>query len=303
MPVSLAGTALNGTSVNGTSVNGTSINGTSINGTDSNIMAAIADGDIPVALKVSVFDPDSASMVAYCATFDPSPPAPAPLTAERCFAGQSTTPHKSQIFSFTPATGGLRPMWYNGEDDGKDAESDEADAAPQDPHTPQNADAASITSVDEEENSPGDFGNATAPASITDVGGNSTTNEASPQDDLKPRTQNVEMIFTPATPELPAGASRMMDGAGSLVSNVTGAATPGAINSTDDSTLSGAGSVPISSTASSSSTQSTGKAEELSVMIGVAARDVPSGTVGAEEAMMTPVSTAPYKWRFRRDNV
>jgi hypothetical protein len=73
--------------------------------------------DIPVALKVPVFNPDSASMEGYCATYDPQPPAPAPLSAEPCFYDEPTGPHKSQVFAYTPSTSVIRPMWFSGEND------------------------------------------------------------------------------------------------------------------------------------------------------------------------------------------
>ena len=45
---------------------------------------ALADNTVQVTLQVPVFEPQSASMRQYCATFDPNPPAPAPLTVDRC---------------------------------------------------------------------------------------------------------------------------------------------------------------------------------------------------------------------------
>jgi hypothetical protein len=275
-------------------------------------------GDILVTLELSVFNPSSAVMVPFCLTFDPNPPAPAPLTAEPChsslssFASQSISPHKSQVFSYTSVSNALHPMWFNGEDDGKGPDGEESATAPQDPNTPEAAGAASITGVDNvgEQLSAGDFGNSTAPASIADLG--NSTSDATPQDDLQPRPQNVTMRFTPATPELPAELDEFDDGAGAidptipLASNITGdspASLGNALNSTDESSLSNAGS-GSTSTASSSFTQSTTEAvtEELQVMVGVARDGKASGTVNPADSLMTPVSTAPYKWRFRRDS-
>jgi len=204
-------------------------------------------------------------------------------------------------------------MWFKGEGDGKGSDSVEGASALQDPHTPEAAGAASITSTENNENKPsnGDFGNSTAPASVADLG-NSTTGDTPTQDGLQARAQNVTMIFTPATAELPADLGGSNNDAGvinpitPLASNITGksATTPGnAFNSTNDSTLSGAGSSPTS-TVSSDSTQATKSvAEELQVMVGMARDEESSGTeVRSVDPLMTPVSTAPYKWRFRRDS-
>ncbi|KAH8116340.1 hypothetical protein DFH11DRAFT_1204326 [Phellopilus nigrolimitatus] len=77
------------------------------------------DSDIKVTLQVPVFEPSEAAMRAYCATFDPNPPAPAPLTMERCFADTETSDnssdpsiHKSQTFAYNPTSGSVRPMWF-----------------------------------------------------------------------------------------------------------------------------------------------------------------------------------------------
>lgn len=75
---------------------------------------------IKVTLQVSVFEPTTASMKPYCATFDPNPPAPAPLAMEPCFkesdapADASSTDadsHKSQAFAYDPTTGIVHPFW------------------------------------------------------------------------------------------------------------------------------------------------------------------------------------------------
>ncbi|KAJ6605806.1 hypothetical protein B0H10DRAFT_2228854 [Mycena sp. CBHHK59/15] len=70
-------------------------------------------------LQKPFFDPDSAELISYCATFDPSPPQPEPLTMTRCFdASNGTTPHVSQTFLYDRDSGVIQPMWFNGEDDG-----------------------------------------------------------------------------------------------------------------------------------------------------------------------------------------
>ncbi|KAH9926966.1 uncharacterized protein B0H18DRAFT_1104250 [Fomitopsis serialis] len=67
---------------------------------------------IAVVMQIPVFDAATAQMDSYCATFDPNPPAPSPLTVEECMANNTAGgEHKSQIFAYEPATGVLRPMW------------------------------------------------------------------------------------------------------------------------------------------------------------------------------------------------
>ncbi|KAG9003902.1 hypothetical protein FRB94_002819 [Tulasnella sp. JGI-2019a] len=76
--------------------------------------AASVDDSIPVELHVPVYSPESAAMLAYCVTYDPNPPAPAPLAAKPCVdreSAQSMDSHTSQIFSYSPTTGNIVPMW------------------------------------------------------------------------------------------------------------------------------------------------------------------------------------------------
>ena len=172
--------------------------------------------DVPVALKVPVFNPDSASMEGYCATYDPQPPAPAPLSAEPCFYDEPTAPHKSQVFAYTPSTSVIRPMWFGGETDEEDSFGDPSSnstAQPDatvDPATPLSGNVTSITSA-------ADFGNSTVPPSsiagfdnsteegLTSSGsGNGSTVPST--EDFAAKAQNVTLIFTPATPIIPSSS-------------------------------------------------------------------------------------------------
>lgn len=76
---------------------------------NSTAAAASDDGSIPVALHVPVYSPDKASMVDYCMTYDPNPPAPVPLTAQSCT--DQVTDHQSQVFAYNPSSGVIVPMW------------------------------------------------------------------------------------------------------------------------------------------------------------------------------------------------
>ncbi|THH09728.1 hypothetical protein EW145_g1798 [Phellinidium pouzarii] len=84
--------------------------------------------DIKVTLQVPVFEPAEAAMRAYCATFDPNPPAPAPLFMDACFDeltassdASDPTVHKSQTFAYDPVTGTIKPVWYAGNSTGTDS--------------------------------------------------------------------------------------------------------------------------------------------------------------------------------------
>lgn len=171
--------------------------------------------DIPVALKVPVFNPDSASMEGYCATYDPQPPAPAPLSAEPCFYDEPTAPHKSQVFAYTPSTSVIRPMWFGGETDEDSVGDSSSNSTAQpdatvDPATPLSGNVTSITSTT-------DFGNSTAPPSSIAGFDNSTETEEGlsgsgsgngstvpSAEDFAAKAQNVTLVFTPAAPIIPS---------------------------------------------------------------------------------------------------
>jgi hypothetical protein len=75
-----------------------------------------------VTLLLEMFDAASAGIVPYCATFNPDPPAPVPLTAEKC-TDDPVSKDQSQLFAFNRATGVVRPMWYKAQDNGTGSES------------------------------------------------------------------------------------------------------------------------------------------------------------------------------------
>lgn len=63
---------------------------------------------IKVNLKVPVFVADTASVEPFCATFDPSPDAPEPMTVEPC---EEPEDERSQVFLYDPETGSVKPNW------------------------------------------------------------------------------------------------------------------------------------------------------------------------------------------------
>lgn len=144
------------------------------------------DGTMPVALVLPVFRAGSASVVPYCATYDANPPSPAPLTAEPCRNDTSTIDPNApstmsaqstggfvmnQIFSYSPDTGVIKPMWGNNDTSSSNNTTTEGAAAMM------------------------DGGSATLPQTVTLVfsAAYPTTNETTPDDGSA----------SPATPDTP----------------------------------------------------------------------------------------------------
>ncbi|KAK8844017.1 hypothetical protein IAR55_006810 [Kwoniella newhampshirensis] len=76
---------------------------------NSSTMASPSSTPLQVNLKLPIFVASSASVEPYCATFDPSPESPAPLTVMPCTNDTST--HESQVFLYNPDTGMIHPDW------------------------------------------------------------------------------------------------------------------------------------------------------------------------------------------------
>lgn len=309
--------------LNASESNHTQLYMVALNVTDS---AGVQGEDIPVALKVPVFNPDSASIEGYCATYDPQPPAPAPLSAEPCFYDEPAGPHKSQVFSYTPSTSVIRPMWFSSETDEEGSLSDagsnstvKPDAAV-DPKTPLSGDMTRTTDV-------GVFGNSTAPppsmASLDNstgidqgLSGTGSGNDSMVPnaDDLAAKAQNVTLIFSPATPIIPAGSRMPTEDLGDETpmsetnsTNTDTSASPltssafGRFNDTESGTLDDAGLSPTSTLLPYSAPSGTPEGDDgkdLNVMVGVAREKVGAAQDSSD---LRAVNTAPYKWRFDRE--
>lgn len=173
---------------------------------------------IRVALQMAMFDPQTAQLRSYCTTFDPRPAAPAPMTVEACTDGSSPDEHKSQVFAYEPGTGAIRPMWYQGQDDAAEDNSDSSTVPTEDPSdgdgsdddlggtsnsttvdptTPTSSKVVNVTSFQQEALDE-QYGDATRPptrmASIKTFAA-----------DMSSNARNVTLVFSPASPEvLPA---------------------------------------------------------------------------------------------------
>ncbi|KAI9062756.1 hypothetical protein FKP32DRAFT_1677260 [Trametes sanguinea] len=187
-------------------------NGTTVNSTT-------PSSYIKVALQMPVFDAASAQLKPYCATFDPRPAAPAPMTVEYCMDGSTVDEHKSQAFAYKPDTGAIWPMWYDGEDDGTggdDSAAPPADSDPSttdgsddgegstggsdgttvDPTTPTSDKVASVTSFNDEAMNE-QYGDATRPPARAAFAKTFSADAIS-------SARNVTLVFSPAAPEVPA---------------------------------------------------------------------------------------------------
>ncbi|OSD05386.1 hypothetical protein PYCCODRAFT_1465292 [Trametes coccinea BRFM310] len=216
---------------------------------------------IKVALQMPVFDAASAQLKPYCATFDPRPAAPAPMTVEYCMDGSTVDEHKSQSFAYKPDTGAIWPMWYDGEDDGTgggdsvaspaDSDSSTSDSSDDDegstagsdgttvdPTTPTSDKVASVTSFNDQALDE-QYGDATRPPARAAFAKTFSADALS-------SARNVTLVFSPAAPEVPASppAQKMAvpvsssDSGTSSVASVTlgdSSATP---TSTDTATTS-----------------------------------------------------------------
>ncbi|KAL4249927.1 hypothetical protein ABKN59_002002 [Abortiporus biennis] len=170
---------------------------------------------ILVSLEVPVFESQSAEMKRYCATFDPQPSSPSPLTVESCMGDNEKVEHKSQTFAYDPNSGAIRPMWFNGDDDGTHPDtpdggttSEDGGNVETDPNAGPSVNSTSIAPIDPRTPTNNKM------ASITSIEKRSTSDIASQFDDANTlaadsqNAQNVTLMFTPSTPEIVSSTSQ-----------------------------------------------------------------------------------------------
>jgi len=274
--------------------------------------STVAFDEICVTLRVEMFNVTSASVVSCCATFDPAPSAPAPLTVEEC-RNDPVGEHKSQLFAFHPDSRIVRPMWFETLDDEKDPE--------------------------------GNGCNDNAPnGNVTEVGSSQTDSSTSADQDL-PRNfavpsnssdgsisgaQNVVLVFVASDPEIedvPADASETLS---PVLATTTGAEAGNTVTTTEaSSTTTMASATPGSLVSVARMAQATSSMSSVSVSPAVssgAPTSVPSPVPESNSAtpielgvqvvpesannaistsattIMTPVNTEPYQWMFTPDS-
>ncbi|TCD68024.1 hypothetical protein EIP91_011635 [Steccherinum ochraceum] len=177
-----------------------------------------SSGFVKVALEIPMFNTEDVSMKTFCATFDPEPAQPAPLTVEDCMGPNETQAHKSQLFAYDPNTGIIRPMWFDGQDDGtgtgtssaQDVDGDDSEGDDSsnmddpsssnstDPATPGSSKIASVTAMGLAAKYP-----AFAHSFAAETNASTSTNSTSSTNSTMPaNARNVTMIFVPVAPQI-----------------------------------------------------------------------------------------------------
>ncbi|KAI0305801.1 hypothetical protein B0F90DRAFT_925908 [Multifurca ochricompacta] len=241
--------------------------------------------EMGVMLRLEMFDPSSASIASYCATFDPDPPAPAPLTAEEC-TSDPVAEHRSQLFAFNGVTGLVRPMWFKGQDDGTDSGNGGCDGGV-DPPTPQSASLASVTDVDSGSTPSTDqaqTNNSTVPAADPSQGTPSNSSEGSISG-----AQRVALVFVAAEPVIPERPAVGSTTTSSVLATASGAEVSGGVFSTPGSSaIAMASSTPGSLAAASPTALASVSSSSPAPASASASID---DSAGSDVAVSTPVSS------------
>ncbi|WVW79604.1 hypothetical protein I302_101573 [Kwoniella bestiolae CBS 10118] len=182
---------------------------------------------ISVNLKVPIFVASTASVEPYCATFDPSPENPAPLTVTPC-TNETVSSHESQKFLYNPDTGVIHPDWQPSTDaqqllqavpDSVD-EADPTQAQAQDVDMSAEAEADPATSAETpaatvaRRATPTPSGTVNSPPPLVTSGPQTSTGSTAlpqPQPSSGSGASNVTLIFTPVNPAIVNSASVNFD--------------------------------------------------------------------------------------------
>ena len=281
--------------------------------------------EICVTIRLEMFDVTSASNVPYCATYDPDPPAPAPLTAEEC-TGDPVGERRSQLFAFDRATRVVRPMWFNAQDYGNDECIDDAHrAAPQNVSLPSSTEAGSSHS-----NSTSGADRALTRNIAVLTADPSHMTPSNESEGSIQRAQNVALVFVATNPEVmdtPADASTTVSSILTTTTAAMASSSPGSLATSSSAaqittSMSNSASAPtVPSAGSNSSVVSSGTAASVpssaapisgavatsSTVLGVqvipeSASQVASTTSASVTPTVTPVNTQPYDWMFYPDS-
>ncbi|KAI0292286.1 hypothetical protein BC826DRAFT_446560 [Russula brevipes] len=198
--------------------------------------STLTPDETAVTFRILMFDVASASIVPYCATFDPDPPSPAPLTAEEC-TDDPVGDHQSQSFAFNRATGVVRPMWRSAQDDGRDSESSGC-IGDVNGTAPQNASQSSVTDVDGSHPVPTPSTDRASTVAVLTADPSQSMASSDSSEDQMSSAQNVALVFVASNPEV-------------LATPAEGSATMSAVLGTTTGTEAGKNTV---STAAGSST-------------------------------------------------
>ncbi|TDL23722.1 hypothetical protein BD410DRAFT_146985 [Rickenella mellea] len=231
----------------------------STNSTDSNTTSNSTAGpaaDIKVTLQVPVFEPSKASMEPYCATFDPNPPAPAPLSMERCFGDDAPVADdgsmkKSQTFAYNPSSGVIRPVWLSADiPDTQQTLASQNDGG--DPSAAVNSTGASTSMTP-----------SSTPTSSSNTTSTGTASSVMPS----ATPQEVTLVFTPIAPAVDAVDNSVPADSSSSISMSTSSSTS-SVTATDSSTASVTSTTATVTESVSATTTTTGGASATTTAAG-----------------------------------
>ena len=274
-----------------------------------------------MTIEMEMFDVRSASNVPYCATYDPDPPAPAPLTAEEC-TEDPVGERRSQLFAFDRTTRVVRPMWFNVQDAGKDECIDDANHA-----APQNASLPSVTEANNSHPNSTSSSDRGLTSNITVLTADPHMTPSNESEGSIQRAQNVALVFVASNPEVmdtPLDASTTVSSVLATTTTAMASSSPGSLATSSSVTTSSSSSATASTVPSASSNTSvvssgmlasvpsstapvSGAVATPSMVLGVqvipeSASQVASTTSSSATPTVTPVNTQPYDWMFYPDS-
>ncbi|KAL1677082.1 hypothetical protein EV122DRAFT_215025 [Schizophyllum commune] len=218
------------------------------------VSAGSGSGSEQYFVQIPLIDMQTASVVPYCATYDPNPPQAEPLTVEKCDNSTPAQTHKSQYFAFDKETGVIHPMWYSDKDSTDDNTA--AAKAVDGSDAPEGSDIASVTS----------------------------DSDLTSRDDSAPNmtAQSVTLVFTPTGTQV------------ENVDDVTSSSVPSTVSTSTASTatvsqtaISSAVSLTAADVSSSSSLASSAASSAISRSTSATSSD-PSPTAAALDVEVVP---------------
>ncbi|EJD07478.1 uncharacterized protein FOMMEDRAFT_16143 [Fomitiporia mediterranea MF3/22] len=248
--------------------------------------------DIKVTLQVPVFEPTKAAMSQYCATYDPNPPVPAPLTMEEC--GKETE-RRSQTFAYNPRSGTIRPMWFS--------DANPASANATQPIANSTSDSTvgvkqmnfKIPSSNKDVPVSPPVAAPLSPANITGAAPAVPVNASAASTSGVPSAQNVTLVFTPITPAIHV-VNEASDAASFQPADGSGPASSITDNASSTSTSSASGTA-TSTDSSKTATATDGGAPDVSAVSAGKADARPTTTTSggapsnATDVMMSATSS------------
>lgn len=238
-------------------LNASDINGTQVyllQSSSNSSKSMLTPDEINVTIRLEMFDITSASNVPYCATYDPDPPAPAPLTAEEC-TEDPVGKRRSQMFAFHRTTGVVRPMWFNAQDSGKDECIDDVHRA-----APQNASLPSVTEADSNHINSTSSADRVLTSNITVLAADpSRMTSSNGSEGSIQRAQNVALVFVATNPEVmdtPAGANTTVGSVLATTMTAMASSSPGSLATSSSAVTSSSSSSASSAVPSAGSNTS-----------------------------------------------